>query len=101
MLDDRDVAALALTSRLVDSTVTPLSAREFWAAVEARQPGEPARQDRRLTSPLSSPLAQTTPSALPQLLDRGRPGDRPGTARPLRDLDDHRWSASATPKRLT
>ena len=30
MLDEQDWAALALTSRLVDSTVKPLSAREFW-----------------------------------------------------------------------
>lgn len=31
MLDDRDLAALALTSRLVDSPVKTLSSREFWA----------------------------------------------------------------------
>ena len=31
MLDDQDLAALALTSRLVDATVKPLSSREFWA----------------------------------------------------------------------
>lgn len=31
MLDDQDWAALALTSRLVESAVKPLSAREFWA----------------------------------------------------------------------
>jgi predicted Rossmann fold nucleotide-binding protein DprA/Smf involved in DNA uptake len=31
MLDDRDLAALALTSRLVDARVKPLSPREFWA----------------------------------------------------------------------
>ena len=31
MLDDQDLAALALTSRLVDSPVKPLSSREFWA----------------------------------------------------------------------
>jgi predicted Rossmann fold nucleotide-binding protein DprA/Smf involved in DNA uptake len=31
MLDEQDMAALALTSRLVDSTAKPLSAREFWA----------------------------------------------------------------------
>jgi len=30
MLDDQDLAALALTSRLVDSPVKPLSSREFW-----------------------------------------------------------------------
>jgi predicted Rossmann fold nucleotide-binding protein DprA/Smf involved in DNA uptake len=31
MLDDQDLASLALTSRLVDSPVTPLSPPEFWA----------------------------------------------------------------------
>jgi predicted Rossmann fold nucleotide-binding protein DprA/Smf involved in DNA uptake len=31
MLDEQGSAALALTSRLVDSTAKPLSAREFWA----------------------------------------------------------------------
>jgi predicted Rossmann fold nucleotide-binding protein DprA/Smf involved in DNA uptake len=31
MLDDQDLAALALTSRLVDSPAKPLSSREFWA----------------------------------------------------------------------
>ncbi|MFZ0833861.1 MAG: DNA-processing protein DprA [Mycobacterium sp.] len=31
MLDDQDLAALALTSRLVESAAKPLSAREFWA----------------------------------------------------------------------
>ena len=31
MLDEQDLAALALTSRLVDSAVKPLSSREFWA----------------------------------------------------------------------
>lgn len=31
MLDDQDMAALALTSRLVESPVKPLSFREFWA----------------------------------------------------------------------
>ena len=31
VLDDQDLTALALTSRLVDSTVKPLSSREFWA----------------------------------------------------------------------
>jgi predicted Rossmann fold nucleotide-binding protein DprA/Smf involved in DNA uptake len=30
MLDDQDLAALALTSRLVDAPVKPLSSREFW-----------------------------------------------------------------------
>lgn len=30
MLDEQDLAALALTSRLVDSAAKPLSAREFW-----------------------------------------------------------------------
>ncbi|WP_166462054.1 hypothetical protein [Mycobacterium paragordonae] len=30
MLDEQDVAALALTSRWVDSAAKPLSAREFW-----------------------------------------------------------------------
>ena len=30
MLDEQDLAALALTSRLVDSAAKPLSPREFW-----------------------------------------------------------------------
>jgi hypothetical protein len=31
MFDEKDLAALALVSRLAESTVKPLSAREFWA----------------------------------------------------------------------
>jgi predicted Rossmann fold nucleotide-binding protein DprA/Smf involved in DNA uptake len=31
MLDERDLAALALTSRLVESAAKPLSSREFWS----------------------------------------------------------------------
>ncbi len=31
MLDDQDLAALALTSRLVDSAAKPMSSREYWA----------------------------------------------------------------------
>jgi predicted Rossmann fold nucleotide-binding protein DprA/Smf involved in DNA uptake len=31
MLDERDLAAVALTSRLVESAAKPLSSREFWA----------------------------------------------------------------------
>lgn len=38
MLDEQDLAALALTSRLVDSAVKPLSAREFWQLSERIAP---------------------------------------------------------------
>jgi predicted Rossmann fold nucleotide-binding protein DprA/Smf involved in DNA uptake len=38
MLDEQDLAALALTSRLVDSAVKPLSAREFWALRRTIEP---------------------------------------------------------------
>jgi predicted Rossmann fold nucleotide-binding protein DprA/Smf involved in DNA uptake len=38
MLDEQDLAALALTSRLVDSAVKPLSAREFWALRRSIEP---------------------------------------------------------------
>lgn len=38
MLDDSELAALALTSRLVDSPVKPLSAREFWALSQRIEP---------------------------------------------------------------
>lgn len=39
MLDERDLAALALSSRLVESVTKPLSAHEFWAL---RRGGEPS-----------------------------------------------------------
>lgn len=38
MLDDQDLAALALTSRLVESEAKPLSSREFWALRRAFEP---------------------------------------------------------------
>ena len=38
MFDEQDLAALALTSRLVDSATKPLSAREFWALCRGSEP---------------------------------------------------------------
>lgn len=38
MFDEQDLAALALTSRLAESTVKPLSAREFWALHRRTEP---------------------------------------------------------------
>lgn len=38
MLDEQDLAALALTSRLVESATKPLSAREFWALRRGSEP---------------------------------------------------------------
>jgi predicted Rossmann fold nucleotide-binding protein DprA/Smf involved in DNA uptake len=38
MLDEQDMATLALTSRVVDSTVKPLSAREFWGLSQRIEP---------------------------------------------------------------
>jgi len=38
MLDEQDLAALALTSRLVDSAVKPLSAHEFWTLRRSIEP---------------------------------------------------------------
>jgi predicted Rossmann fold nucleotide-binding protein DprA/Smf involved in DNA uptake len=38
MLDEQDLAALALTSRLVDSATTPLASREFWALCRGTEP---------------------------------------------------------------
>jgi predicted Rossmann fold nucleotide-binding protein DprA/Smf involved in DNA uptake len=38
MLDEQDLAALALTSRLVDSVTKPLSSREFWALCRGSEP---------------------------------------------------------------
>ncbi len=40
MLDEQDLAALALTSRLVDSAAKPLSAREFWMLRQGCEPAE-------------------------------------------------------------
>jgi hypothetical protein len=37
-IDEQDLAALALTSRLVDSAVKPLSAREIWALRRTIEP---------------------------------------------------------------
>lgn len=44
MLDEQDLAALALTSRLVDAAAKPLSAREFW--VLSRRIGPSALRGR-------------------------------------------------------
>ena len=38
MLDDQDLSALALTSRLVESDVKPLSSREFWVLRRTVEP---------------------------------------------------------------
>jgi predicted Rossmann fold nucleotide-binding protein DprA/Smf involved in DNA uptake len=38
MLDDQDLAALALTSRLVDAPAKPLSSRDYWALRENVEP---------------------------------------------------------------
>jgi len=48
MLDDQDLAALALTSRLVESEAKPFSSREFWALRRNVEPfmlhGKPATE---------------------------------------------------------
>jgi hypothetical protein len=38
VLDEKDLAALALTSRLVESATKPLSSREFWALRRGIEP---------------------------------------------------------------
>ncbi len=38
MLDEKDLAALALTSRLVESAAKPLYSREFWALRQGIEP---------------------------------------------------------------
>jgi len=40
MLADRDLAAVALTSRAIDSVAKPLSAREFWRITQLIDPSE-------------------------------------------------------------
>jgi predicted Rossmann fold nucleotide-binding protein DprA/Smf involved in DNA uptake len=54
MLDEQDLAALALTSRLVDTAAKPLSAREFWAL---RRRIEPSTLPGRTASEIASELA--------------------------------------------
>lgn len=70
MLDDRAAATLALTSRLVDSTVTPLSAREFWQLSNVADPasllGKPAGD---IASEFS--LGADEAERIATLLDRG------------------------------
>ena len=54
MLDEQDLAALALTSRLVESAAKPLSSREFWALRRSFEPsvmyGNDRGRDRRRNS---------------------------------------------------
>jgi predicted Rossmann fold nucleotide-binding protein DprA/Smf involved in DNA uptake len=54
MLDEQDLAALALTSRVVDAAAKPLSAREFWALSRRI---EPSALRGRTATEISSELA--------------------------------------------
>jgi predicted Rossmann fold nucleotide-binding protein DprA/Smf involved in DNA uptake len=54
MLDEQDLAALALTSRVVDTAAKPLSAREFWAL---SQRVEPSALRARTASEIAAELA--------------------------------------------
>lgn len=68
-LDEKDLAALALTSRLVDSTVRPLSSREFWAL---RRRVEPTALHGMTATDISADLMIPADNAerIAQLFDR-------------------------------
>lgn len=69
MLDDQDLAALALTSRLVDSPVKPLSSREFWAL---RRDVEPSALHGMTAADIASDylIAGDTAERIARLFDR-------------------------------
>lgn len=69
MLDEQDLAALALTSRLVDSTEKPLSSHEFWALCRS---GEPSALHGMTASAIAAELSVPSEHAerIAQLFDR-------------------------------
>ena len=69
MLDEHDLAALALSSRLVESTVKPLSSREFW---ELSRRTEPSALRGRTAVEIASELAVSGEEAerIVRLFDR-------------------------------
>jgi predicted Rossmann fold nucleotide-binding protein DprA/Smf involved in DNA uptake len=70
MLDDHGLAALVLTSRLVESPAKPLSAREFW---ELSRTAEPAALRGKAAIEIATRLAVSGDHAarIAALLDRG------------------------------
>jgi predicted Rossmann fold nucleotide-binding protein DprA/Smf involved in DNA uptake len=70
MLNDDELAALALTSRLVDSPATPLTPREFWAL---RQAKEPSALQGMTASAIAAELSVSSGYAerIARLFDRG------------------------------
>jgi predicted Rossmann fold nucleotide-binding protein DprA/Smf involved in DNA uptake len=70
MLDEPALAALALTSRLVESSAKPLSAREFW---ELRRQVEPSSLQGMTAHQIAAELAVATKDAerVASLFDRG------------------------------
>lgn len=69
MLDEQDLAALALTSRLVESATKPLSAREFWAL---RRGGEPSALHGMTATEIAAELSIPSEDAerIARLFDR-------------------------------
>ena len=69
MLDDEDLAALALTSRLVDAPVKPLSSRDYWGL---RQKVEPSTLRGMTAAQISSEhvLPAETAESIARLFDR-------------------------------
>jgi predicted Rossmann fold nucleotide-binding protein DprA/Smf involved in DNA uptake len=69
MFDEQDLAALALTSRLVDSATKPLSSREFWALLRC---SEPSGLHGMTASDIAAQLSVTSDYAerIAQLFDR-------------------------------
>lgn len=69
MLDEKDLAALALTSRLVESATKPLSAREFWAL---RRVAEPSTLHGMTTTEIAAELSMPSDDAerIARLFDR-------------------------------
>ncbi|HTQ16778.1 DNA-processing protein DprA [Mycobacterium sp.] len=70
MLDEQGLAALALTSRLVESTAKPLSAREFWSL---RRQVEPSSLRGMTADEIATELAVGTEDGerIATLFDRG------------------------------
>lgn len=70
MIDDRSAAAIALTSRLVDSDVKPMSPREYW---DLAQRVAPSRLLGRHATDIASEFEVASKDAerLAALLDRG------------------------------
>nr|WP_090276614.1 DNA-processing protein DprA [Mycolicibacterium komanii]CRL70050.1 putative Rossmann fold nucleotide-binding protein involved in DNA uptake [Mycolicibacterium komanii] len=81
MLDERDLAVLALTSRLTESEAKPLSAREFWAL---RRKVEPSVLHGRTATEIAADSAVTGEDAdrIARLFDRAA-----GLAMALEKLD--------------